>query len=330
MIILNRMEISEYQHKSNPQINIVVPLFNEEEVLDSLITRLDNLIKTSNLSIEILFVDDGSTDRSPEIIEELSLRNDHYHSIILSRNFGHQLAITAGLINVTATEAVLIIDGDLQDPPEVLDMFYNYLQQGYEVVYAIRKGRKESFFKRICYKAFYSLLKKTSHIEIPPDTGDFSLISRRAVDQLNTMPEENRFMRGLRSWIGFKQIGIEINRDSRSNGKPKYSYKKLLELALNGLFNFSIVPLKFIFSIGIGTIVVSLIYFCYTLVLKLFYDATPQGFTSLLFTIILFGGIQLVSLGLIGSYVIRIFFQVKNRPLFVIKKRIRDGKVYTS
>ncbi len=310
------------QNNTSPRINIVVPLYNEEAVFDTLIERLDKLIEDAGLSIEVILVDDGSTDQTPWKMEKLSLNNEAYHSVFLSRNFGHQLAITAGLSFVNATEAVLIIDADLQDPPEILIEFYKYFKQGFDIVYAIRIDRKEKWYKKISYRFFYYLLRKILNIEIPVNSGDFSLISRRAVDYLNSMPEESRFLRGMRSWIGFNQIGIEIERDKRQNGKPKYSFSKLIGLALNGIFNFSEFPVKFVFTIGLMALLISLVYFGYTLIQKIVFDATPEGFTALLFVIILFGGIQLISLGLIGGYVIRIFFQVKNRPLFIVKSRI--------
>jgi len=310
-----------------PQINIIVPLYNEEEVFDSLIERLDKLIKSSNLIIEVILVDDGSSDSTPQKMESLSLEDEAFQSIFLSRNFGHQLAITTGLSYVNATEAVMIIDADLQDPPEALGKFYEYFKKGYDIVYAIRTARKEPWYKKASYQFFYFLLKRISNIEISMNSGDFSLISRRAVNYLNAMPEESRFLRGMRSWIGFNQIGIEINRDQRYSGKSKYSFRKLLRLALNGIFNFSEYPIKFVFTLGFIVFFISLIYFGYTLIQKLFYNTTPHGFTALLFTIILFGGIQLISLGLIGGYVIRIFFQVKNRPLFIVKSRIFRKKI---
>ncbi|MEA3444791.1 MAG: glycosyltransferase family 2 protein [Bacteroidota bacterium] len=314
---------------TSPKTNIVVPLHNEADVFESLIKRLNKLLNTEDLSIEVILIDDGSTDNTPAMMKDLSLQDERYHSLFLSRNFGQQKAITAGLKYSNATEAVLIIDGDLQDPPEVLANFYNHLKQGNDVVYAIRKNRNEIWHKRLFYKLFYILQKKVSNIDIPVDAGDFSMISKRAVDYLNDMPEESRFLRGMRSWIGFKQIGIELDRDERYSGKPKYSYKKLFALAFDGLFNFSEFPLKFVFTIGMVTIFSSVVYFAYSLVQKLVYDASPQGFTALLFTIILFGGIQLIALGLIGSYVIRIFFQVKNRPLFIVKNRIFRKQIFS-
>ncbi|MBX2954208.1 MAG: glycosyltransferase family 2 protein [Leadbetterella sp.] len=312
---------------TRPQVNIIVPLFNEEEVFGELIKRLERLINSSKLSIEVILVDDGSKDATPLKMRELSLSNARFHSVILSRNFGHQLALTAGLKYVNATDAVLIIDGDLQDPPELLDEFYGYYKQGYDVVYAVRKKRKESFFKRLAYDWFYRFLKKVSYIDIPLDSGDFSLISTSVVKQLNAMPEESRFLRGMRSWIGFKQIGVEYEREKRFTGDSKYPFSKLVKLALNGIFNFSEYPIKFISSMGIGIIFISFLYFFYVIIKKVFFGQVPAGFPALLFMIILFGGIQLLAIGIIGEYILRIFFQVKNRPLFITKERIANKTV---
>lgn len=307
---------------SEVQINIIVPLFNEEDVFSSLINRLDKLMQFTELTIEVILVDDGSTDNTSKMMNELSQKNENYQSIFLSRNFGHQIAITAGLQHANAREAVMIIDADLQDPPEMLQEFYKLFKQGYDIVYAVRKDRKELWYKRVSYKLFYSLMKRISNIQIPINSGDFSLISVRAVNYLNQMPEESRYLRGMRSWIGFRQKGIIVERDERQAGNAKYSIAKLIKLALNGVFNFSEYPIRFIFVLGLLVIVISSIYLGYAVVQKLIYNASPDGFTALLFTIVLFGGIQLISLGLIGGYVIRIFFQVKNRPLFIVRSRI--------
>lgn len=305
-----------------PQINIIVPLYNEEQAFNDLVVRLQNLIDNSQLSIEVILVDDGSHDSTPLKMRELSLKNEKFQSIFLSRNFGHQIALSAGIKYVNAKEAVMIIDGDLQDPPELLKDFYTYYQNGYDVVYAIRKKRKESFAKKMAYKWFYKILKRISYIEIPLDTGDFSLLSIKIINQLNKMPEESRFLRGMRSWIGYNQIGIEYEREKRIAGDSKYSLRKLIKLAFNGIFNFSEYPIKLITNLGLLIITISLIYFTYVVIKKVFITDVPEGFTALLFMIILFGGIQLFAIGLIGEYVLRIFFQVKKRPLFVLKERI--------
>ncbi len=315
---------------NQPQINIVVPLYNEELVFDELVNRLQKLMDNTRLSIEVILVDDGSKDNTAGKMRELSLKNEKFQSVILSRNFGHQSALSAGLNFVNASEAVLIIDGDLQDPPELLDEFYAQLKKGYDVVYAIRKNRKESYIKKLAYKWFYKFLKKISYIEIPLDSGDFSLISLRIVRQLNQMPEESRFLRGMRSWIGYSQIGLEYERERRGAGESKYTKKKLLKLAFNGIFNFSEYPIKVITKLGLFTIITSIIYFIYVVIKKIFFGDVPQGFTALLFMIIFFGGIQLFAIGLIGEYVLRIFFQVKKRPLYILKERVVNKEILDS
>lgn len=307
-----------------PDINIVIPLYNEEEVFEQLIGRLTRLIDEFPKSIEVILVDDGSSDKTPTLMTELALSDHRFQAIILSRNFGHQIALSAGLKQIEAKEAVFIIDADLQDPPELLAEFYEYYQQGYDVVYAVRKNRKENFLKKFAYKSFYRLMDKISYIHIPLDTGDFSLISTRIAHLMNEMPEESRFLRGMRSWLGFKQIGVEYNREERQSGESKYTLRKLFQLAFNGVFNFSEIPIKLITNLGLLTIVSSFGYLIYVIAKKLIYGNVPEGFTGLLFVLILFGGIQLLSLGLIGEYVLRIFFQVKQRPLFVIKERVKN------
>ena len=309
-----------------PQVSIVIPLFNEEETFSKLINRINGLIERMPFSIEIVLVDDGSHDKTSQLMEKLSLQNERYKSIFLSRNYGHQIAISAGLANISASEAVMIIDADLQDPPELIEKFYEYYKQGYDVIYTIRKKRKEELIKKLAYWLYYRIFGSISNYEIPLDSGDFCLISRRVVDILNEMPEENRYIRGMRSWIGFRQIGIEYERDARTAGDTKYSLRKLMDLAITGIFNFSTFPIRLITFLGICTISISLIYLSYTLVQRVFFDNVPKGFTALLFIIVLFSGVQLLSLGLIGEYVIRIFFQVKNRPLFIVRNKIIDKK----
>ncbi|HKR04884.1 MAG TPA: glycosyltransferase family 2 protein [Bacteroidia bacterium] len=309
-------------------ISIVVPLYNESASLPHLIERLEKLrTKLPGLSIEIIFVDDGSKDNTGEIIQQLALSQLHYQAILLSRNYGHQLALTCGLAQVRATQAVMVIDGDLQDPPELLTSFYEYYKQGSDVVYAVRQKRKESFFKKTAYYFFYRILKSISYVDIPLDSGDFCLMSRRVVDVLNQMPEESRYLRGMRSWIGFKQTGVEYEREERIAGSSSYSLKDLIRLAYNGIFNFSEFPIKFIKRLGYAAICASFIYFVYSLIMKFVYQNVPQGFTALLFTFILFSGIQFLSLGIIGEYILRIFFQVKNRPLYIVKNKIVNKEI---
>ncbi len=308
---------------SLPQISFVVPLYNEKESFQLLLERLNKLMDSTSLNIEVVMIDDGSKDNTAQLMQVNALQDERYHCIFLSRNFGHQLAFTAGLSVARGTEAVMCIDGDLQDPPELFADFYKLLQEGNDVVYAVRKNRKENAIKRAAYHFYYRLVKSISNIEVNLDSGDFALISRRVVDIMNQLPEESRYLRGLRSWIGFKQTSFEYDRPERAAGETKYSFKMLYRLAYNGIFNFSDFPVKFITNMGVATVLIALSYFGYTL-FKRFVLGIPviEGFTGLLFTIILFSGVQLVSLGIIGEYVLRIFFQVKGRPLFIIKNRI--------
>jgi len=307
----------------SPQINIVIPLFNEEDVFELLINRLNSVMNNTSLTCQVILIDDGSVDSTASKLKDLALNDSRYISILLSRNFGHQLALSAGLSNANASEAVFILDGDLQDPPELLNEFYSYIQKGYDVVFAVRNRKGGSFLKKVCYKFFYRILRKISYIDFPLDSGDFSMVSSRVIQQINKMPEESRFLRGMRSWVGYKQIGIEYERSDREIGESKYTFSRLLKLALNGIFNFSEFPIKFVSVLGLLTISSSLFYFILTVFKKLFFGMVPEGFTALLFTIILFGGVQLFCIGIIGEYILRIFFQVKGRPLFIIKEVIK-------
>lgn len=307
-------------------ISIIVPLYNEEAVFDQLVERLASVIDKTDFSCEVILVNDGSSDNTAGLIEEICKKDKRFTGVLLSRNHGHQLAVTAGLSHVRGKKGAMIIDGDLQDPPELITEFYRLLTNGYDVIYAVRKNRKESFLKKMAYSAYYRLQKKISNFNIPIDSGDFSMLSRRVVDRMNEMPEQSRYLRGMRAWVGFKQIGFEYDRDERQAGETKYSWKKLFELAFNGIFNFSDFPVRIITRLGFITIVFSLIYFAYNIYRRIYYNDVPQGFTATILAIILFSGVQLISLGLIGEYVLRIYNQVRNRPLFIIDKIIRDGQ----
>jgi glycosyltransferase involved in cell wall biosynthesis len=316
--------MSSIQH-----ITILVPLYNEEQVIPRIIERLDRLIAQTTEKINVLFIDDGSKDNTAGLLEENIEGKEDYSALFLSRNFGHAFALTAGLQETahTNTDAVFIIDGDLQDPPELLHAFLQKLNEGYDVVFGIRKNRKEGFFKRICYRIYYRLQNRFAGINMPLDAGDFSLITKRIVTHINSLPEESRYIRGLRTWVGYKQAGIEYDRDERIDGTSKYSLSTLVELAFNGIFNFSEFPIRFIVTTGIILIGFSMIYLGAILYKKLVYGTVPEGFTTLIFAIVLFSGVQLLSLGIIGQYVVRIFFQVKQRPLFIVKSRIVNGKL---
>jgi dolichol-phosphate mannosyltransferase len=311
---------------STPQVSFVIPVYNEESNLPMLADRLVKIMDQSPISLEAVLVDDGSRDNSRAMLQQLALSDPRFHAVLLSRNHGHQLALTAGLSVARGTEGVFVLDGDLQDPPELLDTFYAKFQEGYDVVYAVREKRKEVFYKRFAYFIFYRILKKIANIEIPLDSGDFSFISRRVVNVLNKMPEESRFIRGMRTWIGFKQIGIAYDRQERASGDSKYSFGKLVKLALNGIYNFSEFPIKFVTSLGGFAIISSVIYLIFVVIKKMFFYQVIEGFTALLFVIILFGGIQLMAIGILGEYILRIFFQSKSRPNFIIEKEICAGK----
>lgn len=311
---------------STPQVSFVIPVYNEESNLPMLADRLVKIMDQSSITLEAVLIDDGSRDNSRTMLQQLALSDPRFHVVLLSRNHGHQLALTAGLSVARGSEGVFVLDGDLQDPPELLETFYAKFKEGYDVVYAVREKRKEVFYKRFAYFIFYRILKKIANIDIPLDSGDFSFISRRVVNVLNKMPEESRFIRGMRTWIGFKQIGIAYDRQERASGDSKYSFSKLVQLALNGIYNFSEFPIKFVTSLGGFAIISSVIYLISVIVKKLFFDQVIEGFTALLFVIILFGGIQLMAIGVLGEYILRIFFQSKSRPNFIIEKEICAGK----
>ncbi len=303
-------------------ISIVAPLYNEKESIPSLIKRLNTLMDVTPLSIEVVLVNDGSRDETAALMQQVALMDKRYHCIFLARNYGHQIALSAGLAKARGTIGVMVIDGDLQDPPELLTAFYEKYKEGYDVVYAVRTKRKENVFKKTAYLAFYRLLKSISYIDIPLDSGDFCFMSRRVVDVMNQMPEESRYMRGIRSWIGFEQIGIDYERSERAAGESKYSFRKLLQLAYDGIFNFSEFPIKLIKRVGYSAVFASLVYLIYSIYRKLFFNNVPQGFTATIFIIVFFSGIQLFFMGIMGEYLLRIFFQVKGRPLFVVKDEI--------
>ena len=314
---------------SAPKISIIAPLYNESETLPQLVERLNALMDawarhpdTAETAIEVVLVNDGSHDNTAELMQQLALSDARYHGVFLARNYGHQIALSAGLSKARGTEGVMVIDGDLQDPPELLPDFYAKYREGYDVVYAIRQKRKENMLKKAAYRLFYRLLKSISYIDIPLDSGDFCFMSRRVVDILNLMPEESRYIRGMRSWIGFKQMGIAYERAERAAGTSKYGFRMLLNLAYNGIFNFSEFPIKVIKRIGYLAVGLSMLYVVYSLYRKLMYNDVPQGFMATIFIIVFFSGIQLFFMGIMGEYLLRIFFQVKGRPLFIIEKEI--------
>jgi glycosyltransferase involved in cell wall biosynthesis len=306
-----------------PRISVAVPVYNEEAVLPELYRRLrDVLDSLPGGPHEMVFTDDGSSDRTAALLEELAARDPRIVAVCLSRNFGHQAALCAALDHATG-EAVVTMDGDLQDAPEVIPRFLAEHAKGYDVVYARRTGRKESVLLRVCYYLFYRLLKALSSHPIPTDAGDFCLMSRRAVEALRTSPERHRYLRGLRSWIGFRQIGLDVERDARPAGHTKYSLSRLLALAFDGLFAFSVVPLRAASVLGLLAISASALYTLYALWARFVLSQSPRGFTALIVAIVFLAGVQLFFLGIIGEYVGRVYEEAKGRPVYIVQRVIR-------
>jgi len=305
-----------------PEVSVVFPVYNEHENLDVLFNRVHPVLQdAANGSFEVIFVDDGSSDGSEELLDALSERDHRYKVIHFSRNFGHQAALQAGL-EATRGQAVVLMDADLQDPPELISRFIAKWREGYKVVYAIRKRRKEAAWKRLAYWGFYRSMRFIAEMDAPLDAGDFCLMDRRVVDTLVSLPERNRFLRGLRSWIGFKQIGIEYERDARNAGDPKYSLKKLIGLALSGYVGFSSFPLRMAAWLGLSTSFAGFAMSIWVIFSRIFVPHVPQGWASTVAVILFVGGIQLIMLGVIGEYLGRVYDEVRQRPLYVISSRV--------
>lgn len=311
------------------KISIVVPMYFEEEVAQECYNRIKKVTDeiSEKYEYEIVFINDGSKDKTLEILEEIASKDKNVKVISFSRNFGHQCAVTAGLKETTG-DAVLIIDADMQDPPELLKEMIKYWEDGNEVIYAKRKKRKgESTFKLLSAKLFYKALNGLSDVEIPKDTGDFRLADRKVVDVINSLPEHNKFLRGLFSWVGYKQIPIEYERQERFAGKTKYPLKKMLKLASDGIISFSTKPLKIIGKIGMASIIISIIILIYSILSFIFkWNNLTAGWASIMVTVTFFAGIQLLSLWIMSEYIGRIYDETKNRPQYIIDKKINIEK----
>ena len=306
------------------KISVVVPMYYEEEVAKECYTRLKNVLeKIENYNYEIIFVNDGSKDKTLEILKEIAKENKNVKIISFSRNFGHQCAVTAGLRYVTG-DAIVIIDADLQDPPELIPEMIKLWEEGNEVIYGKRKSREgESRFKLLSASMFYKTLNALSDVEIPKDTGDFRLVDRKVVEVINSLPEHNKFLRGLFSWVGFKQKAYEYERKERYAGKTKYPLKKMLKLAQDGIFSFSIKPLKIVGAMGILSVIISIILFVYAVLSYAFdWNNLVPGWTSLMVTMTFIGGMILISLWMIGEYIGRIYDETKRRPEYIIDETI--------
>jgi len=308
------------------KLSVVVPVYNEEKIIAEFRSRMDGVIldlykkfKVAKNEVEIIFINDGSTDATFDILKDLCTNNDCYKMVNLSRNYGHQLSITAGIC-ISSGDAVVIIDGDLQDPPEFIIDLYSKFLEGYDVVYAVRKKRRgEGFFKLLTAGIFYRLLSGLTNVNIPVDTGDFRIISRRVADAFSGMKEHHRYVRGMISWIGFRQTGIEYERDARSAGKSKYPLGKMIKFALDGITSFSTIPLKLASYLGFLTAFAGFLYALYVIYLKIWVKSPVTGWSSLMVAFLLMSGIQLLAIGFIGDYIGRINDEVKNRPLYYIE-----------
>jgi polyisoprenyl-phosphate glycosyltransferase len=307
------------KQRGEPLLSVVIPIYNEQATLSELYRRLMRVLSENlaELAYEIVFVNDGSTDGSIQILSELHADDPAVKVVNLSRNFGHQAALTAGL-DYAKGDTVICMDGDVQDPPEIIPTLVARWRDGNDVVYAVRKLRKEGFIKRGCYAAFYRLLRRLSMVSIPLDAGDFALMDRRVVDCLKALPERSRFIRGLRTWVGFRQAAVEYEREKRFAGVPKYTWSKLVHLAVNGLLSFSALPLRMATAVGFMISFCSLLGIILALYLKLFTDLAIPGWTATVIPILVLGGIQLLSIGILGEYIAQIFDEVKQRPLYII------------
>lgn len=314
----NAKEIFSGIAHSDKLLSIIVPVFNEEEVLPEFHRRLTNMLTTLPVKSEVVYINDGSKDNTLDIMQDLRDKDSNVAVVDLSRNFGKEVALSAGL-DYASGDAVIVIDADLQDPPELISEMVTYWQQGYDVVYARRKSREgETFMKRATAKAFYRLMQQSGRVSIPQDTGDFRLLSRKAVDALKMFREQHRFMKGLFSSIGFKQIPIEYNRDPRFAGKTKFNYWKLWNFALEGITSFTITPLKIASYTGIMIAFLAFLYGIFVIYKKIMFGDPVQGYASLMVVILFLGGIELIALGIIGEYIGRIFNETKQRPLYFI------------
>jgi polyisoprenyl-phosphate glycosyltransferase len=307
------------------RISLVIPVYNEEDVVPTLIARLrDTLATLPGGPHEVVFVDDGSTDGTFDRLAAAAADDPRVLVVCLSRNFGHQAAICAGLDHATG-DAVVVMDGDLQDRPETIARFLAERAKGYDVVYARRVGRKEGPLLRAGYFVAYRLIALLSSTPLPVDAGDFALLSRRVVDALKRTPERQRYLRGLRTWVGFRQTGIVVERDERFAGTSKYDRLQLLRLVFDGMFAFSVVPLRAASVLGFVAITLALGYTGYAVWAKLVLEQSPRGFTALIVGIVFLSGVQLLFLGLIGEYVGRVYEEVKGRPLYLVDRVIRRG-----
>lgn len=307
--------------RERPSLSVVVPLYNEEGNVATLLERVDGVMAALGASYEIVIVNDGSGDATADRVRDEMRRRSQIVLVNLSRNFGHQLAATAGIETATG-DAVILMDGDLQDPPELIPAFVAKWKEGYDVVYAVRRSRKgESAFKLITARLFYRIIRRMTKVNIPVDTGDFRLMSRRVVETLRRSTERHRFLRGMVSWVGFRQTGVSYDRDIRHSGVTKYPFTKMLRFAIDAIASFSDAPLRMASYLGFFASAVAFVYALYIIVSKLL-NVNPLGYTpgwaSTIVAVLFLGGIQLIGIGILGEYLGRIYDEVKGRPIYII------------
>jgi dolichol-phosphate mannosyltransferase len=305
----------------DPELSIVVPLFNERPVFEPLVVRLRQTLDTLDTSWELVFVDDGSTDGTGSLIRGVAGLDSRFRGVILSRNFGHQAALCAGL-ELAAGQAVITMDGDLQDPPHVITDLIARWRDGYHVVHARRRTRQAALWKRVAYHAFYRIFRWVTPIDVAVDAGDFALMDRRVVDLVNAMPERTRFLRGLRSWVGFRQTTVEYDRPARLAGDSKYSLRALFRLAYDGIISFSDLPLRLVTLLGFAVSAVAVAYAAYIVIWRLTTGSQLPGFATLVAAITFLGGMQLMAIGICGEYIARIYREVKRRPVYLVHEHI--------
>jgi dolichol-phosphate mannosyltransferase len=301
-----------------PTFSIIAPVFNEAESLPELFRRVSEVMDSTGQPWELVLVDDGSQDGSTEMIREQAVQDERMRPVIFARNFGHQIAVTAGL-DYARGDAVIIIDADLQDPPELmLDMIEKW-REGYEMVYAVRAEREgESWFKLWTASIFYRMIYRITDVKIPLDTGDFRLMDRKVVNVMNRMREKHRFLRGMSAWVGFRQIGLPYKRSARYAGETKYPFRKMFKLALNAITGFSYFPLQLATYIGFGAAALSILLIPVVILMRAFTEQQFLGQASTLVAVLFLGGVQLISLGILGEYLGRVYDEVKNRPLYIV------------
>lgn len=307
-------------------ISIVIPCYNEEPGLPELFHRINGVIQTWNHQVEVICVDDGSRDRTWEILQQQASKDPRWSGISLSRNFGHQSAVSAGMFHAKG-DCVCVIDADLQDPPETLSEFIAEWEKGNEVVYGVRRMRRDRSVKKLLAWCFYRIIGRMVSIRIPADSGDFCLMDRKVVDIMNSLPERSRYLRGLRVWCGFKQVPVHFDRDARHAGEPQYTFRKSLKLAMDGIFSFSAIPLSLASHFGLLVSAIAFVGTLFTLAQRIFHQWFAKiglepgpGFATVVISILFLGGIQLICLGILGEYLGRIYEEVKGRPSWIVAK----------